>query len=588
MSNIIYLRITGERQGNISADCGGEASIGNRWQQNHTDEIFAFSLRHDVTNTGRGCHFQALEFTKTIDKSSPLLSNAINNNERLFIEIDFYRINRTGHWERYYYIQLRNASVSKIDTDINIKRLPYEHISVIYDYILCKHLITNTEYSYLNILAEYNNPFFPQPTTSVPKVQLNNNEIKTPPPAPEKVTPVYAKSCLKETGCTDAGDAEEPAEHFGEMAIFTRTTADDCCGYDHKPDSKHTTVPAEASSLAPMLPVAMSRVWGSESLGGLLGAAESVPWIGALASALYIPAAGEGSARVPGRDEYWYDDILRQKAAVGGTATTRVRFFWRNDIHGNSQVYGVHTGEGTPYENVRVANMVWNATTGRYEYTPANGVDGPLITWTPEHPENSHAPGHTGNNVPTLDQPTILVTPIPDGKDDYTTPPYPVPDVTDFNDYILVFPIGSGIKPIYVYLKTARDEPGVATGNGQVIPDNVRWLEAASSGIGAPIPAQVADKLRGREFRNFDHFRGELWKAVSECPELLGQFNKSNQRVLKKDGSPFVVEEQAVGGRKVFEIHHIVQIRQDGPVYNIDNLRINTPRNHIRIHKENK
>lgn len=588
MSNIIYLRITGEQQGNISADCGSQASIGNRWQRNHTDEIFAFSLRYDVTNIGRGCHFQALEFTKAIDKSSPLLSNAINNNERLFIEIDFYRINRTGHWERYYYIQLRNASIAKIDMDIHINQLPYEHISVVYDYILCKHLITNTEYGYLNIPAEYNNLFFPQPKTDAPKVPLNNNEISTPPPTPEKVTPVYAKSCLKEPGCTDAGDTEEPAEHFGEMAIFAQTTADNCCGYAHKPDSKPTTGPVEASSVALLLSGAMSRVWGSESLGGLLGAAESVPWIGALASALYIPAAGEGSARVPGRDEYWYDDILRQKAAVGGTATTRVRFFWRNDIHGNPQVYGVHTGEGTPYENVRVANMVWNATTGRYEYTPANGVDGPLITWTPEHPENGHAPAHTGNNVPTLDQPTILVTPIPDGKDDYTTPPYPVPDVTDFNDYILVFPAGSGIKPIYVYLKTARDESGVATGNGQVIPDNVRWLEVASSGIGAPIPAQVAEKLRGREFRNFDHFRGELWRAVSECPELLGQFKKSNQRVLKKDGSPFVVEEQAVGGRKVFEIHHIVQIRQDGPVYNMDNLRINTPRNHIRIHKENK
>ncbi|MEO3989492.1 type VI secretion system tube protein TssD [Pseudocitrobacter cyperus] len=588
MSNIIYLRITGERQGNISANCGSEASIGNRWQQNHTDEIFAFLLRHDVTNSGRECHFQALKFTKTIDKSSPLLSNAINNNERLFIEIDFYRINRTGLWERYYYIQLRNVFVAKIDIDINIKHLPYEHISVIYDYILCKHLITNTEYSYLNIPAEYNNLFFPQPKTSVPKVPLKNNEVKTPPPAPEKVTPVYAKSCLKEPGCTDAGDTEEPAEHFGEMAIFARTDLDDCCGYDHKPAGKNSAVPAEASSVVLALPVAMNWVWGSKSLGGLLGAAESVPWIGALASALYIPAAGEGSARIPGRDEYWYDDILRQKAAVGGTATTRVRFFWRNDIHGNPQVYGVHTGEGTPYENVRVANMVWNATSGRYEFTPANGVDGPLITWTPEHPENGNAPAHTGNNVPTLDQPTILVTPIPDGKDDYTTPPYPVPDVTDFNDYILVFPIGSGIKPIYVYLKTARDEPGVATGNGQVIPDNIRWLEAASSGIGAPIPAQVADKLRGREFRDFDHFRGDLWKAVSECPELLGQFNKSNQRVLKKDGSPFVVEEQAVGGRKVFEIHHIVQIRQDGPVYNMDNLRINTPRNHIRIHKENE
>lgn len=43
------------------------------------------------------------------------------------------------------------------------------------------------------------------------------------------------------------------------------------------------------------------------------------------------------------------------------TATTRVRFFWGTDIHGKPQVFGVHTGEGTPYENVRVANMLWNA-----------------------------------------------------------------------------------------------------------------------------------------------------------------------------------------------------------------------------------
>ena len=48
---------------------------------------------------------------------------------------------------------------------------------------------------------------------------------------------------------------------------------------------------------------------------------------------------------------------------------------------------------------------------------------------------------------------TILVTPIPDGTDTYTTPPFPVPDPKEFNDCILVFPAGSGIKPIYVYLK---------------------------------------------------------------------------------------------------------------------------------------
>lgn len=91
-------------------------------------------------------------------------------------------------------------------------------------------------------------------------------------------------------------------------------------------------------------------------------------------------------------------------------------FFWGTDIHGKSQVYGVHTGEGTPYENVRVANMLWNDGHHRYEFTPAHDVDGPLITWTPENPATGDVPEHTGSDIPPLDQPTILVTPIPDGK----------------------------------------------------------------------------------------------------------------------------------------------------------------------------
>ncbi len=40
MSNIIYLKLTGERQGLISRGCGTEDSIGNKFQLNHQDEIF--------------------------------------------------------------------------------------------------------------------------------------------------------------------------------------------------------------------------------------------------------------------------------------------------------------------------------------------------------------------------------------------------------------------------------------------------------------------------------------------------------------------------------------------------------------------
>lgn len=581
MSNLIYLKITGETQGSISAGCGTFESVGNRWQKNHIDEIFVFALTNGMCNKGNSLQTQALRVNKLVDKSSPLLTNAITNNERLFVEIDFWRINKTGHWERYYYIQLRNAFIADIHSTFALNTLHTEDISLVYDYIYCKHLIANTEFYYLALPVERHDIFVPQtpPPVSPPKPVITPAAKKTPTLPP--VTPVYAKSCLKEKGCTDAGNTEEPAEHFGQMAIFAQPTVDDCCGY--APQKR------ESASAAPLvLGGIMSQVWGEWSLGGVLNAARGTPYIGALASALYIPAAGEGSARVPGRDEFWYEDALRQKAQTGSTATTRVRFFWGTDIHGAPQVYGVHTGEGTPYENVRVANVVWNADAGRYEFTPAGGVDGPLITWTPGKPDSGDTPSHTGNDVKPLDQATILVTPIPDGKDAYTTPPFPVPEAEDFNDYILVFPADSGVQPIYVYLKTARDEPGTATGNGEVLPTNKRWLEAASSGMGAPIPVQVADKLRGRTFRNFSHFRNEFWLAVSECPELISQFSESNRTIIKHKGSPFVIVEQAVGGRELHELHHLEQIQYDGSVYDMNNLRVNTPRNHIRIHKEDK
>ncbi|TGB89153.1 type VI secretion system tip protein VgrG [Escherichia sp. E3356] len=438
--------------------------------------------------------------------------------------------------------------------------------------------------------------------------------VSLPPPAtmrefnPETltpwVTPVYAKSCLKEKGCTDAGTAEEPVDNFGQMTIFAQPVEDDCCGYGHQHEHADDEVVQHAQSAKKRKPDAggaqataaplalgaatgvMTQVWGEWSLTGVLGAARGIPYVGAMMSALYVPSAGEGSDRVPGRDEFWYEEELRQKAITGAKATTRVRFFWRQDEQGNMRVYGVHTGEGTPYEGVRTANMVWNSEHNQYEFTPAHGADGPLITWTPERPEGSDLPSHTGSDIKPIDQATILVTPIPDGKDEYTTPPFPVPEERDLNDYILVFPADSGIKPIYVYLKTARDEPGVARGKGETLSGSEKWLEAASSGLGAPVPAQVADKLRGKSFRNFDHFREEFWLAVAECPELMSQFKRVNQMEIRDGNAPFSIVPEQVSGRKRFEIHHIERIIDGGAVYDFENMRVNTVRNHINLHSK--
>ncbi|EAU0426308.1 type VI secretion system tube protein Hcp, partial [Salmonella enterica] len=51
MSDLLYLKITGEKQGSISSGCETYESVGNRWQVSHEDGVFVFSLVNTVTST---------------------------------------------------------------------------------------------------------------------------------------------------------------------------------------------------------------------------------------------------------------------------------------------------------------------------------------------------------------------------------------------------------------------------------------------------------------------------------------------------------------------------------------------------------
>ncbi|HEX4501754.1 MAG TPA: type VI secretion system tube protein TssD [Scandinavium sp.] len=155
MSDIIYLRLTGEQQGEISAGCGTEKSLGNRFQYRHENEIKVNKLDAGFRSSGYGVSDKRLRFIKPIDKSSPLLANAINNNEKLKLSFDFYRVSRTGHLEKYYHIELRGAAVQAISTSFVLDKLDEESITVNYEYIRSKHLIANTEFSNLILPDNY-------------------------------------------------------------------------------------------------------------------------------------------------------------------------------------------------------------------------------------------------------------------------------------------------------------------------------------------------------------------------------------------------------------------------------------------------
>lgn len=178
MSDIIYLKIVGERQGMISEGCGSDPSVGNRYQTGHENEIFVFSLQALVSSTVDGANHHGIRFCKPIDKSSPLFTQAINNNECCSLDFSFYRINRWGRWEKYYHIEVRGAGITAYSMHSRTEGMPEEFITIHYDYIRSKHLIANTEYSVLLTPENYNR-LFPAtlPVVERPDIPAKKREI---------------------------------------------------------------------------------------------------------------------------------------------------------------------------------------------------------------------------------------------------------------------------------------------------------------------------------------------------------------------------------------------------------------------------
>ncbi|WP_272581398.1 colicin-like bacteriocin tRNase domain-containing protein [Providencia sp. PROV266] len=128
-----------------------------------------------------------------------------------------------------------------------------------------------------------------------------------------------------------------------------------------------------------------------------------------------------------------------------------------------------------------------------------------------------------------------------------------------------------------------RKKPGTATGKGKKVGD--KWLHDAGKENGSPIPEQVANKLRGKKFNSFDEFRKKFWEEVSKTPELAKQFIKGNRDRMQAGKSPKTPKDGKAGKRSSFDIHHEDPIDNGGGVYDMDNLRIVTPKRHIDIHR---
>ncbi|MGF6170703.1 MULTISPECIES: S-type pyocin domain-containing protein [Pseudomonas fluorescens group] len=226
---------------------------------------------------------------------------------------------------------------------------------------------------------------------------------------------------------------------------------------------------------------------------------------------------------------------------------------------------------------VRVIAAGYNAGDNTYSATLTD-VPPTSAVWTPAvTPADSSTLFPTGNPAPPRYIGGNLV-PI-EGRIDA----YPGRGNIRFDDFILVFPPETGLPPQYVMFRDRRNDPGVASGYGASVQGG--WLEAATQGEGAAIPSKIADQLRGKNFKDFRAFRETFWKAVSADAELAMSFDPGSLSAMSKGRSPYVKAGDRVGKRVKFELHHVSSLSDGGQLYDIDNLRLLTPKQHLAVHK---
>lgn len=382
-----------------------------------------------------------------------------------------------------------------------------------------------------------------------PPVQISDN-FALPPLGPK----VFAKSCTRPYGDSDSNDGEEKASNFGTLAVLAPATV------------ASTT----AESLRPI-----GLVGGSASrfsVDWALAARQGASALGSAASvvmlALWPAKLGDGTL------------YTEEELAEMAEAAIRVRFQLHVDSQGKLRVSGYHVNESAGYGD-RVPVVHAERVGEHFEVAADEDL---TLVWYPDESGNRPV---TSTDYPAdsgVDPYNILVTPIQEDGQELHSTEYPHPAEEQI-ELIVSFPADSGIEPLYlVFRKTARDERGVVTGQGEDIIGT--WLEGASKDLGAPVPSQIADRLRGREFSNFDSFREAFWLEVANDEELLAQFGSRNQKTIKAGRAPFARIKDQVGKRNRFEIHHVEEIGNGGSVYSVNNMRVLTPSRHIDIHRK--
>jgi hypothetical protein len=257
-----------------------------------------------------------------------------------------------------------------------------------------------------------------------------SREVAVKKTEPVRAGCVFAKSCKLPDAIIDYSSPAgmvptDSLKDYGDLILLGAREADESGGVPLKKIGA-TAVPAGFGSLA---------LAGSvfEALPAAVSSAAVAPLVGLVA--LFMPSSLGDSA-------LYTDEQLRGLEQ----ARTRVRLRVEQQADGSLKGYGFYTGKNRDWEMVDVVQFKLRgsqfiADLGEVVeliWTPA--VDGSDILGIPALEAAPQAP-HIWIYPPTKAADGILVNPV-----------YP----PEYRDFILVFPVGTGVKPLYVVLNTAR------------------------------------------------------------------------------------------------------------------------------------
>lgn len=413
----------------------------------------------------------------------------------------------------------------------------------------------------------YNGDFDKQP----PRPLIVETQKEAPAEKPPRMGCVFAKSCNLPNGVIDYSSPSgfvpvDSLSQYGDWAILGGRDSDSSgtvgLGWIAGAARASTLTSyfgGGSLSLTGALATPGAAAGGSATAGFVTTGVAAGTLMGLVA--LLIPRATADD------DVFYTDEQIRTMSA----GRTRVRINVKQLPDGSVSAYGMYTGKNPAWEMVPVIQAKPRGDS--YVADLGNGLG---LIWTPA----ADPAGTLG--IPALESapqvPTVWVHPPSEKSDGILGYPELPPE---FKDAIIWFPVAD-VKPIYIVL-SVRNDPGVATGKGKDVVGI--WLAGASKGLGAPVPTQIADQLRGQSFSSFDAFRKAFWKAVGSDPQLSDRFGPRNKANLAKGLAPAARRVDHAGKRSSYEIHHIKEISKGGAVYDMDNIGVTTPKRHIDIHR---